>query len=149
MSWDDARVLARSGFTVGAHGLAHAILTNESDEVARNEIRQSMLKLSAEIGSPCSTFAFPNGNYTNALAQYAHECGARIVMTTDPTWAGRNSPLWRLPRIQLFGSFSRSRIALKLAASATGWLLTNPDGTGRSYASGRRVAPPVGAKGGP
>ncbi len=137
MSWDDVRRLARDGFSIGAHGLKHAILTNETSATAKDEIRQSMAKVSEEIGSLCDTFAFPHGNHTRELAQYALECGARTVMVTDPTWVRRNCPLWRLPRIQLFGGFSESRIALKVAAAAVSGVLRNPDGTGRLYARRR------------
>jgi len=56
--------------------------------------------VSSEVGAPCDTFAFPNGNYGPALAQHALRCGARTVMTTEPSWRTAVA-LWRLPRIQL------------------------------------------------
>jgi peptidoglycan/xylan/chitin deacetylase (PgdA/CDA1 family) len=133
MSWEEARGLALSGFTIGAHGLRHAILTNESDVAGRNEIRQSLARVAVEVGSVCTTFAFPNGNYTSALAQYALACGARVVMTTDPTWVRLGAPLWCLPRIQTFRGCSEARMEAKLAAGALGCLLKSPDGTGRCY----------------
>ncbi len=133
MSWDEARQLARDGFAIGAHGLRHAILTNETTATAHEEIRLSIGRVREEIGS-CHTFAFPNGNYTRELAQYARECGARTVMVTDPMWVGPGCPAWRLPRIQLFPGFSPERIQLKLAVAAFGGLLANPDGNGRRYA---------------
>ncbi|MBU6398936.1 MAG: polysaccharide deacetylase family protein, partial [Verrucomicrobia bacterium] len=139
MSWEQARDLARRGFTIGAHGLTHAILTRVPPDRARVEIEGSLAKVSAELGAPCGTFAFPNGNHTAELARHACRCGAATVMTTEPMWVGRHSPLWRLPRIQLFGEFNRARIELKLALAAVEGLLTNPDGSGRAYRSaGRR-----------
>jgi peptidoglycan/xylan/chitin deacetylase (PgdA/CDA1 family) len=149
MSWDEARELARRGFTIGAHGLRHAILTLETDRVARAEIAESITEVTRHLDAPCESFAFPNGNYTPRLAQYAQQCGARTVMTTEPTWTGRQTALWRLPRVQLFGEFSRAKIELKLALAATGWLLSNPDGTGRAYrrkpavSRSRRPLPPT------
>lgn len=133
MSWDEIRALARRGFTIGAHGLRHAILTLETESAARTEIAESIRAVARHLDAPCETFAFPNGNFTPRLAQYAHECGARTVMTTEPTWAGSDSPLQGLPRVQLFGEFPRARIELKIALAATGRLLPNPDGTGRAY----------------
>jgi len=124
--------LAQDGFTIGAHGLRHAILTNESTEAAQDEIRLSIAKVREAIGT-CDTFAFPNGNYTRDLAQYALECGAHSVMTTDPTWVSPSCPVWRLPRIQLFPGFSPARIQLKLALAAFPGVLASPDGTGRRY----------------
>lgn len=141
MSWDEARDLARRGFTIGAHGLTHAILTNEANERALAEIEGSLAKASAELGAPCATFAFPNGNYTPALAQQALRCGATTVMTTEPMWTNNRSPFWRLPRIQLFGGFDAARIELKIALAAVLGILANPDGSGRAYRSKHQERP--------
>lgn len=138
MSWDDARDLARRGFTIGAHGLTHAILTNETPERAFAEIEGSLAEVSAELGAPCVTFAFPNGNYTLELAQHALRCGAATVMTTEPMWTNNRSAFWRLPRIQMFGEFDAAKIEMKIALAAVRGLLVNPDGSGRAYRSRRR-----------
>src|SRR5947207_9752001 len=103
MTWDEARHLDKQGFSIGAHGRTHAILTRQSKEEARAEIEQSLATVSSELGSPCRSFAFPNGNYTADLAQHALGCGATTVMTTDPMWVSRHSKLGCLPRIRLFG----------------------------------------------
>jgi peptidoglycan/xylan/chitin deacetylase (PgdA/CDA1 family) len=132
MSWEEARGLARRGFTLGAHGLRHTVLTRETEAVALFEIRQSIEEVKTEIGE-CLTFAFPNGNYTKRLASYALECGVETVMTTEPMWVDSGFPLWRLPRVQIEDWHGHARIELKLAAAATGRLLANPDGTGRLY----------------
>ncbi|HXI70972.1 MAG TPA: polysaccharide deacetylase family protein [Verrucomicrobiae bacterium] len=142
MSWDEARDLARRGFAIGAHGLTHAILTNETRARALAEIGASLARVSSELGAPCRTFAFPNGNYTEELAQHATRCGATTVMTTEPMWLERDVALWRLPRIQIFGEFSPARIELKLALAAQPGVLANPDGSGRTYRS--RSRPRVG-----
>lgn len=133
MSWKDARALQERGFVIGAHGRTHAILTNETWKTACLEIEESMAAATAELGSRCRTFAFPNGNYTRALAQHAVACGASTVMTTDPEWVQGGCEFWRLPRIQLFGNFSEARIAVKIAAGAMRGLLPNPNGTGRPF----------------
>src|SRR5207249_1801753 len=86
MCWDHARGLQRRGFTIGAHGLTHAILTRETRTRAFAEIQESLAKVSFELGAPCQTFAFPNGNYDTELSQHALLCGASTVMTTEPMW---------------------------------------------------------------
>jgi len=133
MSWDEARILARCGFSIGAHGQTHAILTRETKERAFAEIEESLAKVSSELGTPCNTFAFPNGNYSLELAQHALRFGATTAMTTEPTWVEHGSSFWRLPRIQLFGEFTRNRIELKIALAALRGVLANPDGSGREY----------------
>lgn len=141
MSWDEARELARRGFTIGAHGWTHAIATNEPECEAMRDIERSIAEVSSQIGVPCATYAFPNGNYTARLACHALHAGAQTVMTTEPMWADRRFPPWSLPRLQLFGGQTRAWIELKLALAATGRLLVNPDGTGRRY----RFRPAVGS----
>jgi peptidoglycan/xylan/chitin deacetylase (PgdA/CDA1 family)/SAM-dependent methyltransferase len=133
MSWDEARNLARRGFTIGAHGLTHAILTRETKKRAFAEIEGSLAMVRAQLGAPCTTFAFPNGNYSAELAQHALRNGATTIMTTEPTWVEKQSPLWRLPRIQLFGESTPARIELKVALAALRGVLANPDGSGRAY----------------
>ena len=139
MSWEEARNLARRGFVMGAHGLTHAILTREPKERAFAEIEESLAKVGSELGAPCKTFAFPNGNYTPELAQHALRCGATTTMTTEPLWVDQWSSFWRLPRIQLFGEFTRTRIELKVALAALRGVLANPDGSGREYRRIRQI----------
>ncbi|MFI5349109.1 MAG: polysaccharide deacetylase family protein [Elusimicrobiota bacterium] len=140
MTWDQARDLLKRGFSIGAHGATHAIMTRETKADAFANIARSIARVSAETGERCTSFAFPNGNYTAELAQHAVRCGARFVMTTEPTWADRRFPLWRLPRVQLFGSQGRRRIEFKIAVSATGSILPSGDGTGTIYREINRIA---------
>lgn len=133
MSWDEARSLCRRGFTIGAHGSTHAILTRETKERAFAEIEESLAKVTMETGARCDTFAFPNGNYNADLLRHAMRCGASTVMTTEPTWADNRASLWRLPRIQLSGGSSQAHIEMKIALGAFKGILANPDGSGRRY----------------
>jgi len=135
MSWDEARDLHRRGFIFGAHGRTHAILTRETKARAFAEIEQSLARVSSELGTRCKTFAFPNGNYDSELTRHAARCGATSVMTTEPMWTDARASLTRLPRVQLFGEFTRARIELKIALAAMTGALANPDGSGRAYRS--------------
>jgi peptidoglycan/xylan/chitin deacetylase (PgdA/CDA1 family) len=140
MTWDQARVLRQRGFSIGAHGVTHAILTRETKLAALENIEKSIARVREEIGAPCSGFAFPNGNYTAELAQHAISCGAKMVMTTEPTWADESFALWRLPRLQFCGTDSPGKIKLKTAVAASGLILNNPDGTGKTYRAINRLA---------
>jgi peptidoglycan/xylan/chitin deacetylase (PgdA/CDA1 family) len=140
MTWEQVRSLHRRGFSIGAHGFTHAILTRETKAAAFENIERSIAKVREEIDAPCASFAFPNGNYTAELAQQAIRCGVKMVMTTEPTWADENSGLWRLPRLQFFGTDSPGKIKLKIAVAASGLILNNPDGTGRTYRVINRLA---------
>jgi peptidoglycan/xylan/chitin deacetylase (PgdA/CDA1 family) len=139
MCWEDIRWLAAHGFAVGAHGRTHAILTREPRDAALAEIAESLERVGAELGRPCQTFAFPNGNHDLELARHAQTCGATTVMTTDPTWVGPSTPFWRLPRIQLYSLSSERRMRAKIALALVPGALGNPDGTGRGYYRSRRM----------
>ena len=73
------------------------------------------------------------------------EAGVETVMTTEPTWAGPEWPAWRIPRVQLHGNDVQQH-ALKLFAARFGHLLSNPDGTGRTYVRINRLARRVTAR---
>jgi len=133
MSWDDARLLHAKGFTIGAHSLRHSIMTNEPEDLALDDIQQSIAAVTGEVGSPCRTYAFPNGNYSTSLARHAIDCGVETVMTTEPMWANASFPAWRLPRIQIYNAYNSNLVVKKVLAALPGVLLKNPDGTGRRY----------------
>jgi peptidoglycan/xylan/chitin deacetylase (PgdA/CDA1 family) len=137
MNWDDVRRLHRQGHTIGAHSETHAILTTAPLGEAQSEIARSIAKVAEELGEPCVSFAFPNGNHSEALARYALGCGVRTVMTTEPAWAGRAEQPWRLPRLQIHETQGLARHELKLVVAALGCLLGNPDGSGRRYVRNR------------
>ncbi len=143
MSWDEARSLKQRGFTIGAHGVTHAILTHEPRKRALAEIEESLARVTAELGVPCTTFAFPNGNYDAVLTLHALMRGATTIMTTDPAWVDGSACLWRLPRVQLFENFSRARIESKIALAAFKGALANPNGSRRKRRRGRRYGVPL------
>ena len=130
MTWDEVRVLHSNGFTIGAHGRQHAILTRVAEDAALTEIKESTQAVSDALGVPCRSFAFPNGNHTERLAQFALECGVDTAMTTDPRWVTSSSALWRLPRIQLYDKYDAGRVIAKVLAALPGCLLKNPNQAG-------------------
>ncbi|MGM5630425.1 polysaccharide deacetylase family protein [Apibacter raozihei] len=62
MNISELKELNNSGhFLIGAHTLNHPILANESDDIAYNEINQSINELSDILNQPIKLFAYPNG----------------------------------------------------------------------------------------
>ncbi len=138
LTWDDVGALAAQGFVIGAHTARHSILTNEQPERARLEIERSIRKVSVMLGTECTTFAFPNGNFTDELVAYARSCGVTSMMTTEPAWVASKYDLeGLLPRIQLFENQTEAKMLTKLNVSRLGFVLANPDGTRRAYVKRR------------
>jgi peptidoglycan/xylan/chitin deacetylase (PgdA/CDA1 family) len=139
MSWDEAVALYNKGFTIGAHTCSHAVLTRETRNQACSEIRSSIDRVSEKLGIQCPSFAFPNGSYTDDLARFAMACGVTTVMTTDPVWVRPGSDLWRIPRIDIYNHYSGGKVLVKMLAALPGFVLKNPNGTGRAYAVRRKI----------
>ena len=137
LSREQVRTMHRRGFTIGAHTQNHAILTHEPVEEAKRDIVDSMRDVQSITGARCRTFAFPNGNHTRELADFAVGQGAETVMTTVPAWAGPADLLRQLPRIELHPKHDAETIRVKLTASLSGCVLRDPNGTGRKYVTKR------------
>ena len=61
MTWEQARALASSNITMGAHTVHHRILRRLPAREARREIHQSLIRVTEQTGAPCRLFAYPNG----------------------------------------------------------------------------------------
>jgi hypothetical protein len=138
LDWDEVRRLHRQGHTIGAHSETHAMLTAVPRADAEREIAGSIARVGEELGAPCASFAFPNGNHSDELARFALGCGVRTVMTADPTWLGEGEEFWRLPRVQIHATQSPPWHQLKVFVAAFGCLLGSADDTGRGYVRRRR-----------
>jgi peptidoglycan/xylan/chitin deacetylase (PgdA/CDA1 family) len=63
LSWEDVRVLAASGHTVGSHSFSHRVLSEIRDPTAlRHEVCSSGDALADRLGRPVAWFAYPFGN---------------------------------------------------------------------------------------
>jgi len=133
MSWEDAKKMIDTGFTIGAHSLYHEILTREDISEARLSILMSIDAVTRQTGVQCPSFCFPNGNFSVELAKYAIDCGVTTVTTTEPTWVSRKTRFNRVPRIQLHEGMPRFKAWLKIEVAQFPGVLGNPDGSKRSY----------------
>ena len=79
--------LSRYGMDIGAHTLNHPILSNISDEKAKDEIIGSKNHLEKLAGKKIDFFAYPNGRYNidfnEKHARFAQEAGFIGALTTD------------------------------------------------------------------
>lgn len=59
MSWEEAREMARMGYTLGAHSMHHPALSALDEETARIEMLESRRVLEDRLGQPVTHFAYP------------------------------------------------------------------------------------------
>jgi len=84
MSWDQVREMNANGIEFGGHTVNHPILTRIPPERARAEIEGSIAKISAELGKPVTSFAYPNGmsaDFNETVIQITKEAGCISAYT--------------------------------------------------------------------
>lgn len=108
LSWEEAREMYASGIVrFGSHTKSHRILSTASEELIREELAHSKEKLIEErVASPSFIpFSYPNGNYTQRIAELVREAGYHLAVTTEKGWNGvangsnGRESLFRLRRI--------------------------------------------------
>ncbi len=78
MTWDNLHVLMDSGMTIGSHTRTHPFLSQIHDrEKLDQEIRGSKHILEQKLHVPIYDFAYPYGQFTDAIAQETKTAGYR------------------------------------------------------------------------
>jgi peptidoglycan/xylan/chitin deacetylase (PgdA/CDA1 family) len=70
--------------SVGSHTVTHADLPRLSEQAAKEELGRSKRELEAIVRRPVELFAFPYGNYNEAVTELSKDCGYRRVFTIQP-----------------------------------------------------------------
>ena len=115
---DSLRRLRSHGMTIGAHTVAHPILTAIDDANARAEIHDSRDRLVEILREPVGLFAYPNGrpgrDYTATHVNMVVEAGFDAAVSTSPLTARPGMSRFELPR---FTPWDRTgwRFAARLA----------------------------------
>jgi peptidoglycan/xylan/chitin deacetylase (PgdA/CDA1 family) len=86
------------GFEIGAHTLTHARLTSIPIAAAKDEIAGSKKKLEDLFGIPVKHFAYPYGNYSEAIVDLVKEAGFETGCTCDPEVVRYSADPFRLGR---------------------------------------------------
>jgi peptidoglycan/xylan/chitin deacetylase (PgdA/CDA1 family) len=113
LSWDEVRIMAKSGIEFGGHTVTHPILqTIKAPEELTFEIADCKLRIEQELQSPTAHFAYPSGKANEipaASKDAVRRAGFETAVTTlcgqvgpgdDPLWLQRIGadpdvePLW-------------------------------------------------------
>lgn len=91
--------------TLGAHTLTHPVLANETDARSRDEIVQSVERLSRLLGRPVTTFAYPNGipqlDFTQREQESLQQAGIKMAFSTWKRPLSSCSDILAVPRKSL------------------------------------------------
>jgi peptidoglycan/xylan/chitin deacetylase (PgdA/CDA1 family) len=108
LTWEKVTEMAAAGITFGSHTRRHALLTRESREGAREELRGSREALEKRLGSPVRHFVYPDGAFDDAVVEEVAAAGYRYAYTTCGH-RDRRHPLLTVPRRVLWENSSRGR----------------------------------------
>ena len=101
LTWDQIAGLAANGMEIGDHTMFHRPLNLLPAATARSEIVDAQTALSARLGRPPITLAYPFGGFDPAVARIVASAGLWLAATTrwgtSETWADR----LLLPRIHV------------------------------------------------
>jgi len=114
--------MAKSGVSFGSHTHTHQILTTISMESVELELAQSKLAIEKLLGRPCTTLAYPNGDWSPEIAHIAGRVGFRTAVTTQRGAWTQASDTLAIPRSYvceagvtgLHGGFSPAMLEYKV-----------------------------------
>ena len=113
MSWDDLRGLAAAGWEVGSHTRTHPHLTSCGDEQLREELEGSRADCGNGMGEPCTSLAYPYGDWDMRVAAVAEAAGYSAACTL-PARLHTAAPLsW--PRVGVYHVDDMRRFKLKVS----------------------------------
>jgi peptidoglycan/xylan/chitin deacetylase (PgdA/CDA1 family) len=118
--------LARRGFDIGGHTLQHPILTEVTDDEAREEVGGCHRWIEEVTGRTPVTFAYPNGiperDFRSEHIRMVQEAGFRSAVSTCWAVAGPGSDNWSIPRIGPWWRLGTSPAVGLLRAYTKSWL---------------------------
>ena len=108
------RSMATMGMEIGNHTLHHSGVSGRSDTYYLDEVRAAQQQLTAWLGTPPATFAYPFGLHPTGLIKAVSDVGLRLAFTTISGHSESPSTLLLTPRIRLGASLSPRQVVWKL-----------------------------------
>ena len=111
MSAEQIKELIAAGWEVGSHSRSHRDLTKLEPAIQRVEVVEAREVLQKATGSPVLTFAYPYGNMSPSVADYAHFAGYIAAMGLGYTNDQGKSNLFWLQRRDVPGTYDIKQFA--------------------------------------
>lgn len=84
VSWPELRTMRADGMDVAAHGVDHDDLSQMTAREQAYQVRTSVAKIRAFVGSPVTTYAYPSGRFDARTLTVVAQAGLSLAVTTDP-----------------------------------------------------------------
>ena len=105
-TWDEIQSLRDHGWEIGLHSATHPDLRTLDPSRLRQEILDARGILEQRLGAGVSSFAYPWGKYTAAVADMVRLAGFRTAVTVSHSLASATSDRYALPRCAMRGTDS-------------------------------------------
>lgn len=114
LSAAELRVLTDEGIDVGSHTVTHPWLSRMQLSAAQGEIRDSKAQLEDLLGRRVDHFAYPFGDYSEAVRDAVGEAGYSGACSTRYGKRHTSADVFALRRVEVRGEDSLLQFALKL-----------------------------------
>ncbi len=106
VTWEQLKTMANTGMEIGAHTRTHVDLTALSSDTAWYELSDSKKTLEEKLGITVYSMSYPFGNYSSSVIQLTQKAGYRAAVALGPTPKQSLNSLYRLNRLEVFGTRS-------------------------------------------
>lgn len=89
---------------IGAHSHTHPRLTNESDDICRNDILQNKSILENITGKEINLFAYPEGDCDDRVAEIVKSCGFKAAFSVTQQSSTATLKGYTIPRTGIYRS---------------------------------------------
>jgi peptidoglycan/xylan/chitin deacetylase (PgdA/CDA1 family) len=120
MNWDEIKVMALNGISFGSHGKSHAILTRLGRSEVEKEALESKTQIEMMLGTPVLSFSYPNGDYSEEVAEIVQNAGYKVVFSTEGGTHSASDNPYRIKRINIHEDMTGS-IPIFMARIAGLW----------------------------
>lgn len=104
MSWGQLKQLESWGGEVGCHTYSHPRLINLPEKGIEQEIMGPKDSMEKKLGHKVKYFAYPYGQYDDAVRAVAKRAGFRLMLSSDPGSVGAGAEFDRIPRQAVVGA---------------------------------------------
>ena len=99
LNWTEVREMKDAGISFGSHTKSHKILTHIGVEEGKGEITESKAILERNLDTPITSFAYPNGDWSQTLKRQVQEAGYTCAVSTEKGVSFRQKEFLAMRRI--------------------------------------------------
>jgi poly-beta-1,6-N-acetyl-D-glucosamine N-deacetylase len=101
MTWEEIRALARRGWTIGSHGVAHVDLTASDRPEVERQIADSKRDIERHLQTPCDYFCYTWGRHNRSVRAAVATAGYRAAFAGIHAPIAAADDVFALPRIDV------------------------------------------------